>query len=816
MKLSLLFLLALSCFTTYSQTYQFKQGLAAGQCHRYGREAIIADQLAWQRLTGALKKPMAGDVLMTNSEGKQITWKTVTADSTGRFRGDALANGYLYLTYEADRKQAMLLNISGDAMCYVNGAPRGGDIYGDGWMNLPVQIKKGLNEIIVRCTGSARWQGVSARLSLPEKTAMISTDDATLPHVVVGQTADALLGAVVVINTTAKPLTGLTLTATLEGQTLSSDVPVIAAMTLRKVPFRINASGVKTKQTYTCALQLRQKGKLLDEKNISIDAVESHDHHSYTFVSNIDGSVQYYSVAPQMSTGNGQPAMFLSVHGAGVQAIGQARAYKPKDWGVLVAPTNRRPRGFNWEDWGRLDALEVFELARKKFNPDPQKIYLTGHSMGGHGTWYLGATYPGKWAAIAPCAGYPTLTGYGSADGKIPESGATEVEKLLLRAGNASNVIELARNYRSLGVYIHHGDSDKVVPVTYAQQMRKVLGEFHKDFSYYEYPGGSHWFGNESVDWLPIFDYFRWHHIQPDSAVHVIDFTTANPAISSQYRWASVLQQQRALEFSRLQLKRDRKRKTITGTTANVSILGLSFGDFSKGDTITIIIDQEKPVKYVVTAPEDNLYLHKDRQWQRGEKPSVSHKGVDRNGTFKEAFNHRMIFVYGTTGDQNENAWAYNKARYDAEIWYYRGNGAVDMVADKDFNADIYKDRGVVLYGNATTNAAWKKLLGNCPIQVKRGSVKAGAQQFEGNNLGVYFTWPRAGSNIASVAVVSGTGLQGMRTAEANQYFAAGSGFPDYMIFSTEMLRNGAAGVKLAGFYGNDWSLENGTSATNK
>lgn len=100
------------------------------------------------------------------------------------------------------------------------------------------------------------------------------------------------------------------------------------------------------------------------------------------------------------------------------------------------------------------------------------------------------------------------------------------------------------------------------------------------------------------------------------------------------------------------------------------------------------------------------------------------------------------------------------------------------MVADKDFNADLYRDRGVVLYGNATTNGAWKKLLGNCPIQVKRGSVKAGAQQFEGNDLGIYFTWPREGSNIASVAVVSGTGLQGMRAAEANQYFAAGSGFP--------------------------------------
>jgi dienelactone hydrolase len=814
MRVSIFIMFMVSGLALHAQViYQFKNGLAAGPCHRYGREATITDQLAWQRYTGAFKKPAAGEVLFTNDQGKPVAWKTIEADSTGRFRGEAMASGYLYLTYNADREQPVLLNISGNSMCYVNGAPHGGDIYGDGWMNLPVTMKKGLNEILVRCAGSARWQGVSARLVAPEKPVMIATEDMTLPHVVAGETSDALLGAVVVINNTAKPLTGLTFTATLQGKTLSTDVPVIAAMTIRKVGFRFNASGVTGKQGYTCSLQLRQKGKLLDEKPVAIEAVDAADHHSYTFTSDIDGSVQYYSVAPPATSSGAKPALFLSVHGAGVQAIGQARAYKPKDWGVLVAPTNRRPRGFNWEDWGRIDALEVLALATSKFNPDPEKIYLTGHSMGGHGTWYLGATYPDKWAAIAPCAGYPTLTGYGSADGRIPESGASDVEKLLLRAGNGSNVITLASNYKALGIYIHHGDSDKVVSVNYARQMRKVLGEFHQDFSYYEYPGGSHWFGNESVDWPPIFDYFRWHSLARDSAVSVIDFTTANPAVSSQHRWASVLQQQQALQLSRIQLKRNKKRKTVSGTTDNVSILGLSCQDFNKGDTVTITLDGARPVKYIVNMPEDRIYLYKDRQWLAGEKPDAMQKGAARNGTFKEAFNHRMIFVYGTAGNEQENAWAYNKARYDAEVWYYRGNGAVDMVADKDFNDDLYRDRGVVLYGNATTNSAWKKLLGNCPIEVKRGSVTAGAKRFEGNDLGAYFTWPRAGSSTASVAVVSGTGLPGMHAAEANQYFAAGSGFPDYMIFSTEMLRHGSKGIRLAGFYGNDWSLEKGVSA---
>ena len=118
--------------------------------------------------------------------------------------------------------------------------------------------------------------------------------------------------------------------------------------------------------------------------------------------------------------------------------------------------------------------------------------------MGGHGTWFLGATYADKWAAIAPCAGYPTLKAYGSADGLIPDSAGSPIEQMLLRSGNQSDVPRLGSNYKPLGIYIFHGDEDETVPVSYARQMRKLLADFHTDMSYYEYPGGGHWFGDKS------------------------------------------------------------------------------------------------------------------------------------------------------------------------------------------------------------------------------------------------------------------------------------------------------------------------------
>ena len=53
----------------------------------------------------------------------------------------------------------------------------------------------------------------------------------------------------------------------------------------------------------------------------------------------------------------------LTLHGASVDAFNQARSYSPKPDLWIVAPTNRRPFGFDWQDWGRLDAYEVLDHA---------------------------------------------------------------------------------------------------------------------------------------------------------------------------------------------------------------------------------------------------------------------------------------------------------------------------------------------------------------------------------------------------------------------------------------------------------------------
>ncbi|KYP15194.1 MAG: hypothetical protein A1D16_02985 [Flavihumibacter sp. CACIAM 22H1] len=815
-------------FNHIQSTYSFKNGLTAPFPSRYGREAVYSDELAYLYFSKQLVAPKEGANAGSIVNGQPIVWEAMDIDSTGRLRpkrgrfvggapagpgvqagatrgGLSFGSRVVYLSYTSPKAQSAILSIKGNSSVLINGEMHTGDPYNMGFLYIPVQLKKGLNEFYLR--------GASAIASLlfPSKPVQLQAEDMTVPHIVPGVQTGKQEAAVVVVNTANKPLKGLRIQAIVGGNSQETQLPEIPALSTRKVAFVLDGTSLTTKGTYTGTLNLLQGKNMLDQRSFSIEAMSPGEAYSSTFTSEMDGSLQYYSVRPQTPGSFWEPgknALFLSVHGAGVEAISQARAYKSKDWGTLVAATNRRPRGFNWEDWGRLDALEVLGIAKQRFQPDPSKIYLTGHSMGGHGTWFLGATYPDKWAAIAPCAGYPTMKGYGSADGLIPDSSGNLYEQRLLRSSNQSDVIKLATNYKHHGVYIFHGDDDRTVPVRYARQMRELLGGFQPDFVHYEYPGGSHWFGDHSVDWKPLFDYFQWHERLPDSSVNSIDFTTAHPGISASSRWASILQQEEILEYSRMQLNRNRVRGLIQGTTQNIRLLELNLADFTIGTTVEIRLDSMPAVKHIVGTNSDKLVLQRGANgWEKGVAPTAAQKNPQRYGTLKEAFNNRMVYVVGTIGSKEETAWNWNKARYDAETWYYRGNGAVDIITDKEYSLEKYKDRGVILIGNKSTNAAWPLLLSDCPIQVERNLITAGNQRWEGEDLATYFVWPLKNSSKASVAVLTGTGDKGNNAAYANQYFAGASGFPDYMIFSFDMLKDGAKHLKLTGFFDTNWKL---------
>jgi hypothetical protein len=189
-------------------------------------------------------------------------------------------------------------------------------------------------------------------------------------------------------------------------------------------------------------------------------------------------------------------------------------------------------------------------------------------------------------------------------------------------------------------------------------------------------------------------------------------------------------------------------------------------------------------------------------------------KNARRYGTFKEAFRNRMALVYGTAGTKEENSWAFTRARYDAEKLWYQGNASVDVLADTEFDPAKEPDRNVILYGNNRTHRLWKPLLPDCPIVVDRGRIVIGEKSVKRPDACCLFTRPRPGSDIASVGVVSGTGIEGFSLSHLVLYLEPGVGLPDLTAFNSDVLTKGDAAVMLTGFFGLDWSLQSGEFVT--
>ncbi|MBN1348272.1 prolyl oligopeptidase family serine peptidase [candidate division KSB1 bacterium] len=816
-------------FAQLSDAIVLKEALVLKFPDKYRYAVLPVDPIELQMVSGTWSMPLAGDRVKFDAE-ETSTWESVIADEDGWFRGKSFGGGYACLSYQTDAPQLLILEGMTHEMVYVNGKPRAGNRYQyaeefESWAPkfnyslLPVEMKKGINNLLFRCN---RGQ-LKVKLHKQDSMVFFNSNDLTVPDLIIGEsTAD--WAAIVIVNATESALKNCTISAALESNppTLIT-APVIQPMTIRKIGFRVKGQPQHEKGEIQVRLKLIDvSGKInLAETTLILRSVHPHETHRCTFISGVDGSVQYYAVNPARGEKSEEPkALFLSLHGASVEAINQVNAYDAKTWGHIVAPTNRRPYGFNWEDWGRLDGLEVLAIAQQKFNIDPDRIYLTGHSMGGHGTWQFGAMYPDQFAAIGPSAGWISFWSYG-----VRESfeNSNPVENMLTRASLPSNPLALADNYRQHGVYILHGSEDDNVPAEESRQMVAHLEKSHIDFVYHEEKGAGHWWdysdapGADCVDWAPLFDFFARHARPGKTRLRQVDFMTVNPGISATCNWVTIENQIEQLKISSVSLRYDPGVQRVTGSTQNVSRLALEVCDVDPEKTITVEIDSQTTTEILLPRDASKIWLERrNGLWKLSSQPALSEKGPHRYGTFKDAFRNRFMFVVGTKGSKQENQWALNKARFDAEWFWYQGNGSIDIIADVDFDPSADVDRGIILYGNAHTNAAWQALLGDSPVQVRKGIVQIGERKLRGDDLACLFIRPRPGSDIACVAAVSGTGLVGMRLTDRRRYLSPGYAHPDCIVYSPEILRKGSAGVRAAGFFGNDWRVASGDFVWNE
>src|SRR5262249_14486115 len=157
-----------------------------------------------------------------------------------------------------------------------------------------------------------------------EGPALIDGRDATLPDYREGD-AQSPLAALVVINASERPLGGLSLRARApDAVPATTPLGELPPLCTRKTAFRLPACGTKTGDTVSVEVDLLgQAGdKPLATAKIDVRIRRRGQSYKQTFVSDLDGSVQYFAVQPACpDVGDATaPALVLTLHGAGVEA----------------------------------------------------------------------------------------------------------------------------------------------------------------------------------------------------------------------------------------------------------------------------------------------------------------------------------------------------------------------------------------------------------------------------------------------------------------------------------------------------------------
>ncbi len=111
---------------------------------------------------------------------------------------------------------------------------------------------------------------------------------------------------------------------------------------------------------------------------------------------------------------------------------------------IIVSP--QCPEGTRW-NYQTLALTALLDEIESKYRVDKNRIYVTGLSMGGQGTWTLALTKPNRFAAIAPVCGWtdswevckishiPTWVFHGAKDNVVPVSESQEMVKALENCG---------------------------------------------------------------------------------------------------------------------------------------------------------------------------------------------------------------------------------------------------------------------------------------------------------------------------------------------------------------------------------------------
>jgi predicted peptidase len=204
----------------------------------------------------------------------------------------------------------------------------------------------------------------------------------------------------------------------------------------------------------------------------------------------VNGLRYPYQVFVPAKRSRTRPPVILFLHGSGERGSDGARqttvglgpevARRASDFPAIVVMP-QAPADSVWAGPPTRAALDALDSAMTEFNGDPERVYLTGISMGGYGTWEIALDNPTRFAALVPiCGGVRP----------IPTNPRIAVRAV---AGLPGDIFDnAAARVARIPTWIFHGSADRSVPVDESRGMAEALRKAGAKVQYTEYEGVGH------------------------------------------------------------------------------------------------------------------------------------------------------------------------------------------------------------------------------------------------------------------------------------------------------------------------------------
>lgn len=455
------------------------------------------------------------------------------------------------------------------------------------------------------------------------------------------------------------------------------------------------------------------------------------------------------------------------------------------------------PEGFGnsgYAAFGERDVEEVIALVRERYRIDPDRIYMTGASMGGIGAASIPLHRPDVFAAAAPLCGYHSLFEYRSLAG-------ADLLPWERRLASFRSNAQWADHGRHLPLYVVHGTRDGIrhsKSLVEAFRLRKFDVTF-------ETPDAGHNVWDRTYADKAIFDHFKKYRRRVGP--RRVTVNTSRLRYNAN-RWLRIDDTPDHGGWARVDGDWGEDGEVVL-TTSNVAAFTVVKEAGPKGGGEPKFVIDGTALAAGVDDEGEWRFVGGDGGWRTGAPDPCEHlcKRPGLAGPIDDVYYEPLLFVYGTA-NPDETALA---RRLIGRIKYPRRGVSIEwpVKADVEVSREDIETRSLVVVGTFDGNSLLARMARKLPIRVEDGAVIAGAKRYEGQDVAASFVYPNPLNPDRYVLVHTGV------TPRA--FFRAGhlpQLLPDWLVYDgSNWERSGGLVMKEraildGGMFDNEWRLK--------